>query len=156
MRELGLKPTETRTKQSIRRWRRTKDGAYDTVGACALDRAGNLASATSTGGRGFERPGRVSDSGMPVANYANEYCAISATGIGEEIVDEGVALKIATRVQDGMSLEKAFQKTFDELRSRHRHLGAVGVDRKGNLFSDTTTEILIFGWRKGEKERVGL
>ena len=145
----GLKAVDPRTKKSIRRWKQWKEAGYDTVGACALDRFGNLASATSTGGRGFERPGRVSDSGMPVANYADERSAISATGIGEEIIDEGLAIKIATRVRDGLSLSRAFQKTFDEIRTRGRRIGAIGLDSKGNVFHATTTEILLYGWRGG-------
>ena len=143
--KLGLKPTDTRTKESLLRWKKLKESGYDTIGACALDRFGNLASATSTGGRGLERPGRVSDSGMPVANYADERCAVSATGIGEEIIEEGLALKIATRIQDGVSLSKAFQKTFAEIRSRGQRMGAIGLDSKGNIFHLTTTEVLIWG-----------
>lgn len=151
--KLGLKPVDTRTPESIRRWKKHKDGGYDTVGACALDRFGNLASATSTGGRGFEFPGRVSDSGMPIANYADERCAISATGIGEEIINEGLAVKIATRVQDGISLKQAFKKTFEGVRLRGRRIGAVGVDMKGNIVHATTTEILLYGWM-GRGKRV--
>jgi len=146
--KLGLKPTDPRTPASIRRWKKSKGEGYDTVGACALDRFGNLASATSTGGRGFERPGRVSDSGMPVANYADERCAVSATGIGEEIIEEGLALKIATRVQDGRSLRRAFQKTFAEIRSRGRRIGAIGLDGKGNVSHAATTDILIYGMQR--------
>jgi len=111
----------------------------------------SIASATSTGGRGFEFPGRVSDSGMPVANYADLKCAVSATGIGEEIIDEGLAIKIATRVGDGATLREAFERTFREIRSRNRRIGAIGLDWKGNLAYQTTTEVLIYGWRKGGK-----
>ena len=154
--KLGMKSFDPRTKSSVLRWK--KQGRFsepslfssDTVGACALDRFGNLASATSTGGRGLERPGRVSDSAMPVANYANGHCAVSATGIGEEIIDEGLAIKIATRVEDGLKLSQAFQKTFKEIQSRGRRMGAVGVDRKGNLAYLTTTEVLLWAWQKGK------
>ena len=149
--KLGFKPEDPRTKESIQRWEKWKEEAYDTVGACALDRFGNLASATSTGGRGFERPGRVSDSAMPVANYADERSAISATGIGEEIIDEGLAIKIATRVQDGFKLTRAFEKTFKEIRSRNRRIGAIGIDSQGNLAYQTTTEVLLWAWRKGRR-----
>ncbi|HXV28560.1 MAG TPA: isoaspartyl peptidase/L-asparaginase [bacterium] len=150
-RTLGLKTLETRTKASIRHWLRTKEEACDTVGACALDRYGLLASATSTGGRGFERPGRVSDSGMPVANFADRGCAISATGIGEEIIEEGLAIKIATRVRDGLPLRQAFAKTFREVRSRFRKMGAIGVDAKGRVTWSKTTDVLIYAWQKGKK-----
>ena len=149
--KLGLKPFDTRTKDSILRWKKWKTKNFDTVGACALDRFGNLAGATSTGGRGVEHPGRVSDSGMPVSNYADSRCAISATGIGEEIIDEGLAIKIATRIQDGMNLEKAFKKTFDEINRRRRKIGAIGIDRRGNVTYAKTTEVLLYGWSTGKK-----
>ena len=147
-RGLGLKLVDTRTADSIRRW---KEGLKltDTVGAVALDRQGNLASATSTGGRGLERPGRVSDSGMPVANFADSRVAISATGIGEEIIEEGLALKIATRVEDSMTLKNAFQKTFAGVRAKGRSMGAVAVDTHGHIETATTTEVLLFACRKG-------
>lgn len=170
-RKLGFKIVDTRTEESIRRWKKyrppsissprraggglrwgeRKGESYETVGACALDRFGNLASATSTGGRGFEWPGRVSDSGMPVANYADEKCAVSATGTGEQIIDEGLAIKIVTRVRDGLAIDKAFQKTFKEVASRGRQIGAIGVDRRGKVARATTTDVLIYGWQKGKK-----
>ena len=153
-RKLGLKPEDPRTKESILRWKKWKENGYDTVGACALDRFGNLASATSTGGRGLERPGRVSDSAMPVANYADSRSAISATGIGEEIIEEGLAIKIATRVQDGLKLTQAFEKTFKEIRARGRRMGAIGIDVHGNLVHLTTTEVLLWAWRKGRKVEI--
>ncbi|MGH7198727.1 MAG: isoaspartyl peptidase/L-asparaginase [Candidatus Omnitrophota bacterium] len=152
--KIGLKPTDPRTKEAILNWKKWREKSYDTVGACALDRYGNLASATSTGGRGFETPGRVSDSGMPVANFADRLCAISATGIGEDIIDEGLAIKIATRVRDGSSLRAAFQKTFREVRSRERKMGAIGIDRKGNVVWETTTETLLYAWRQDKKEKI--
>ena len=149
--KLGLKSQDTRTKHAIERWKKSKETGFDTVGACALDFKGTLASATSTGGRGLEWPGRVSDSAMPIANYADAYSAISATGIGEEIIDEGLAIKIATRVRDGLSLRQAFAKTFKEVQSRKRRMGAIGLDAKGNVAWTTTTEVLIYGWQKGKK-----
>ena len=150
-RKIGLKAEDPRTRESIRRWKKWIGEAYDTVGACALDRFGNLASATSTGGRGFERPGRVSDSAMPVANYANARCAISATGIGEEIIDEGLAIKIAARVEDGMKLSRAFEKTFREIESRGRRIGAIGLDSRGNLACETTTEVFLWARQRWKK-----
>lgn len=144
-RRLGFKVCETRTSGAIRRWKKRQAQGSDTVGACALDRFGRLASATSTGGRGFETPGRVSDSSMPIANYATGRAAVSATGVGEEIMEEGLAVRIVTRVEDGMSLRSAFAKTFAELRQRNRKMGAIGLDRSGQWFQATTTEMLSFG-----------
>ena len=52
----------------------------------ALDADGNLAVATSTGGKGFEIPCRVSDSATVAGNFANNFAGISCTGVGEDIV----------------------------------------------------------------------
>ncbi len=148
-RENGFKQKDTRTPAAIRRWKKHMEEKCDTVGACALDNYGHLASATSTGGRGFERPGRVSDSGMPVANHADVYCAISVTGIGEDIIDHGVAIRIATRARDHNNLKQAFQKTFREIEIQNRYLGAIGIDLKGKSVHQTTTDFLIWGCMQG-------
>jgi len=71
-----------------------------TVGCVALDEDGKIAVATSTGGKGFEIPGRISDSATVAGNYANEFCGVSLTGVGEDIVSGAVAAKIVTRVTD--------------------------------------------------------
>lgn len=67
------------------RWREWEDGLRGrsgTVGACAVDAAGRTAAATSTGGRGMETVGRVSDSATVAGNYAMEDAAVSCTGVG--------------------------------------------------------------------------
>jgi L-asparaginase len=75
-----------------------------------------IAAATSTGGKGFEVPGRISDSATVAGNYANPFCGVSLTGVGEDIMSNATAAKIA-RVTDGFTLEEAFAKTFEELKS---------------------------------------
>ena len=92
-----------------------KNGGKGTVGCVALDKNGHLAAATSTGGKGFEIVGRISDSATVAGNFANKFAAVSCTGVGEDIVSNATASKIVTRVTDGMSLEKAFEKTFAAL-----------------------------------------
>lgn len=150
----GLKTGDPRTKEAVLRWKKQRERKSDTVGACALDERGKLAAATSTGGKGFETPGRVSDSGMPVSTYADARCAVSATGIGEEIMDQGLAVKIAARLADGMELEEAFGKTFAEVRKSGHRMGAIGLDRRGNVSHATTTEVLIYGWKKRGGEKI--
>ena len=83
-----------------------------TVGCVALDKDSNLAAATSTGGKGFEIPCRVSDSATVAGNYANQYAGISCTGVGEDIVSGALAAKIVTRVTDGFSLKDACRQIF--------------------------------------------
>ncbi len=129
-----------------RQWQQhIKDAStgHGTVGAVALDAEGRLAAATSTGGKGFERVGRVSDSGTPAGNYASADAAVSCTGMGEDILDEGLAVRIVTRVTDGMAVRKAFSVTFNEMKSRRRKLAAIGLDSHGQWTWDTTLPLLL-------------
>ncbi len=115
-----------------------------TVGCVALDANGKLAAATSTGGKGFEIPGRISDSATVAGNYANDDCAVSCTGVGEDIVSAAVATKIVTRVTDGFTIEKAFGKTFDELAVFDGFAGAIGLDKTGNMFWQESHPKIVF------------
>ncbi len=125
-----------------------------TVGCVALDNNGKIAVATSTGGKGFEIPGRISDSATVAGNYANEFCGVSLTGVGEDIVSGAVAAKIATRVTDGFTLEKAFEKTFAELLPFDGFAGAIAIDSQGNIFHQDSHPSMVFASFDGEKEQV--
>ena len=125
-----------------------------TVGCVALDMNGNIAVATSTGGKGFEIPGRISDSATVAGNYANEFCGVSLTGVGEDIVSGAVAAKIVTRVTDGFTLEKAFEKTFNELKPFDGFAGAIAIDNKGNIYHQDSHPSMVFASFDGEKEEV--
>ena len=121
-----------------------------TVGCVVLDSNGKLAAATSTGGKGFEIPGRISDSATIAGNYANADCAVSCTGVGEDIVSGAVASKIVTRVSDGFSIEKAFNKTFDELKEFDGFAGAIGLDKEGNVFWQESHPKIVFAAYDGD------
>ncbi|OYU84876.1 MAG: asparaginase [Flavobacterium sp. BFFFF2] len=115
-----------------------------TVGCVALDREGRLAAATSTGGKGFEIPGRISDSATVAGNYVNEFCGVSLTGVGEDIVSGAVAAKIVTRVTDGMTLAQAFEKTFDELKPFDGFAGAIAIDKNGQVFHQDSHPKMVY------------
>jgi len=142
-RTLGMTPWDPVTAARRRQWAHRLRGAHGTIGVVALDRDGRLAAGTSTGGRGFERPGRVSDSGMPAGNYATDAVAISATGRGEDIVDEGLAVRIAQQVADGRSVAEAVRRTVRELRQRTRQAGLIALDRAGRWTWATTLPALF-------------
>ncbi|MDI1317137.1 isoaspartyl peptidase/L-asparaginase [Flavobacterium sp.] len=125
-----------------------------TVGCVALDNEGKIAAGTSTGGKGFEIAGRISDSATVAGNYANEFCGVSLTGVGEDIVSGAVAAKIVTRVTDGFSLEKAFEKTFTELLPFDGFAGAIAIDSKGNIFHQDSHPSMVFASFDGENEEV--
>lgn len=131
-----------------------KNGKTGTVGAVALDVNGKIAAATSTGGRGMEWPGRVSDSPTVAGNYANAVVGLSATGIGEQIVDFALCAKIAVRCEDGMSLKTAFQKSFKEARDRKYHFGAIALNRTGEYAAATTTPSMVWAVADGDGVQV--
>ena len=142
-RERGFGVYDPVTAERKEQWLKKKAGkSHGTVGAVALDDQGHLAAATSTGGRGFERVGRVSDSAMPAGNYANQRAAVSCTGIGEQIIEEALAPKICVRIADGMTIQEAFQKSFQELRERNCQIGAIGVDQEGHVVVDHSTPMI--------------
>ncbi|MBD2569537.1 isoaspartyl peptidase/L-asparaginase [Anabaena lutea] len=121
-----------------------------TIGVVALDGYGKLAAGTSTGGKGFERIGRVSDSAMPAGNYATSYAGVSCTGIGEDIIDECLAAKIVIRVSDGMSLQEAMWRSFTEASKNARDLGAIALDATGAISWGKTSEILLAAFHNGD------
>ncbi len=110
---------------------------YSTVGAVALDRQGNLAAATSTGGMTNKRWGRVGDSPIVGAGtYAdNRSCAVSATGHGEYFIRATVARDICARVQySGATLEQAADQVIHgQLTEMGGTGGIIAVDPQGNV-----------------------
>lgn len=124
-----------------------------TVGVVARDGKGRLAASTSTGGRGFERIGRVSDTATVAGNYATEQAAVSCTGVGEDIVDEALAARIVVKVEEGMELEAAVETSMDDARSRDRRFGIIAVDRQGAMQWAKTTEVLLAVGRCGDEVR---
>lgn len=123
-----------------------------TIGVVALDQNGQLAAGTSTGGKGFERIGRVSDSATPAGNYATEQAGVSCTGIGEDILDECLAAKIVTRVTDGQTLKAAFNKSFGEAQERQRDFGAIGIDATGAIAWGKTCDVILAAFHNGESK----
>ena len=115
-----------------------------TVGCVCLDVNKNIAVATSTGGKGFEIPGRISDSATVAGNYANKYCGVSMTGVGEDIVSGAMAAKIVTRVTDGISITDAFHKSFEELKQINGFAGAIAIDNYGNIFHQESHPTMVF------------
>ncbi|WP_373524922.1 isoaspartyl peptidase/L-asparaginase [Nostoc sp.] len=129
----------------------TSNAGRGTIGVVALDASGRLAAGTSTGGKGFERIGRVSDSAMPAGNYATSNAGVSCTGIGEDIIDECLAARIVVRVTDGMSLKDAMQRSLGESHQNKRDLGAIALDVSGAIAWGKTSEILLAAYHDGEK-----
>src|SRR5690606_33555377 len=92
-------------------------GSMGTVGCVALDSAGNLAAAASTGGVNFKMVGRIGDSPVVGAGtYAdNRTCAVSCTGTGEEFIRRAAAYQVSALMEyRGVSLDEAVRIVVDE------------------------------------------
>ncbi|UAA37238.1 isoaspartyl peptidase/L-asparaginase [Paraneptunicella aestuarii] len=120
------------------------DYKFGTVGAVALDKNGNLAAGTSTGGMTLKRYGRVGDSPIIGAGtYAdNASCAVSATGHGEFFIRYNVAADICARVKyKGESAEKAANDVIHKvLKPVGGSGGVIVLDNKGNISTPYNTE----------------
>ena len=128
-----------------------------TVGAVALDRAGNLAAATSTGGITNKLPGRVGDSPLIGAGtYAdNAVCAVSGTGQGEYFIRQVVAYDVCALMQyRKMSLASAMHEVIHEKLGRTGGVGgAIAVDPAGNMVMDFNSVGMFRGARDSHGRR---
>ncbi len=123
---------------------------HGTVGAVALDRAGNLAAATSTGGYTNKPAGRVGDTPIIGAGtYArNGVCAVSGTGNGELFIRHVACHEVASLIAyQGLSLAKATRTVvFDRIGKHDLGAGMVAVDAEGNLAAPFNTVGMYRGW----------
>lgn len=130
------------------------DEVHGTVGAVALDRNGNLAAATSTGGMTNKRFGRVGDSPIIGAGvYAdNQTCAVSATGHGEYFIRLAVAHGISAAMEyRNLSLKEASELLIlKKLPALGGTGGVIAIDRKGTIAMPFNTEGMYRGyWLSG-------
>ena len=121
----------------------TGDYKFGTVGAVALDKHGNLAAGTSTGGMTLKMHGRVGDSPIIGAGtYANNAsCAVSSTGHGEFFIRATVARNICALMEYGnLSLQQAADRiVMNELVDMGGDGGVIAVDKEGNIATPFNT-----------------
>jgi beta-aspartyl-peptidase (threonine type) len=134
---------------------------YGTVGVVALDRLGNVAAGTSTGGLQGKMPGRVGDSPIIGAGtYAsNQSCAVSATGTGEYFIRLGVAREVCNLVAfKGMPLQQAADQVIHkELEALHGDGGVIALTPDGQLaWSFNTPGMFRARLREGGKLEIGI
>ena len=107
---------------------------HGTVGAVALDQAGRLAAATSTGGTFGKLEGRVGDSPLiGPGTWADDEIAISFTGTGEHIIRSGGAISIAHKVAAGATAETAIDEVLAEIERLGGDAGVIAVTRDGQV-----------------------
>lgn len=135
---VGVEPHETQV-----------DGdelGHGTVGAVALDRAGRLAAATSTGGLFGKRPGRIGDTPIPGAGtWADEAIAISCTGVGEYFILAGGAGDVAARIRyAGTAAQAAAEAMLARVKVQGGDGGLIAVGQDGQP---------VFAWNSGGLKR---
>jgi beta-aspartyl-peptidase (threonine type) len=120
--------------------------AGNTVGCVALDSAGRLAAATSTGGMTGKLPGRVGDAPICGAGtYADGACAVSCTGKGEEFIRHGIARRVAWLAADGTtSIDDAARACLEEV-LQPGDGGLIAIDRAGQISLRATTPAMPRG-----------
>jgi L-asparaginase / beta-aspartyl-peptidase len=125
-----------------------------TVGAVALDRAGHLAAATSTGGITNKLYGRIGDTPIIGAGtYANESCAVSGTGQGEFYIRQVVAYDVCAMVRyQKMPLAEAVRAVVHEkLKHAGGEGGVIALDGDGNVAMDFNSA----GMHRGVRSSTG-
>ena len=119
-----------------------------TVGAVALDKQGNIAAATSTGGMTNKMPGRVGDT--PIIGSGtwaqNEVCGVSSTGHGEFFIKFQVAKEVCTRIEYlNQSLEESSTNVIEELKKIGASGGLIAIDKNANISTPFNTDGMIRG-----------
>jgi len=133
--------------------------SHDTVGAVALDRDGNIAAATSTGGTLNKAPGRLGDSSLIGCGcYADdESAAASTTGWGEPIMKLVLAKWAADRVLAGNDPDWVAREAINYLQSRlNGHGGIILLNRKGRYGIAHNTPRMAWALHTGQEETVGI
>jgi beta-aspartyl-peptidase (threonine type) len=133
--------------------------SHDTVGAIALDRDGNIAAATSTGGTLNKAPGRLGDSSLIGCGcYAdNLSAAASTTGWGEPIMKLVLAKWTADRISAGNLPEWAAQEAMNYLKQRlNGHGGIIVLDAKGHFGIAHNTPRMAWAYKTTQKEDTGV
>ncbi len=133
--------------------------SHDTVGAVALDRHGNIAAATSTGGTLNKAPGRVGDSSLIGCGcYAdNETAAASTSGWGEPMMKLVLAKWATDRVTADVGPQQVAPAAIHYL---HRRLNGQGgiilLDREGRVGIAHNTPRMAWAWRSQAASQSGL
>jgi beta-aspartyl-peptidase (threonine type) len=133
--------------------------SHDTVGAIALDAAGNIAAATSTGGTLAKAPGRLGDSSLIGCGcYAdNESAAASLTGWGEPIMKLVLAKWSVDRVLAGNAPEWVSQEAINYLKARvNGHGGIILLDSRGRIGISHNTPRMAWAYKTRQREESGI
>ncbi len=150
--EQGLEIVDNAYFHTDRRWKslqKAKDKEkHGTVGCVALDKNGNLAAGTSTGGLTNKRWGRIGDSPIIGAGtYAdNKTCGVSGTGQGEYFIRGNIAYDVSAMMEyKSISVSDAAKQVIEKLTARGGRGGVIAMDSNGNIAMPFNTEGMYRG-----------
>jgi beta-aspartyl-peptidase (threonine type) len=153
----SLQKIKKRKKEEEKKKQKEKNKKFGTVGAAALDKEGNLAAGTSTGGMTYKRFGRIGDSPVIGAGtYANNRtCAVSCTGHGEYFMRTLAAYDISALMEyKGLSLADAAATVLKKLEDMGGSGGLIAMDGKGNITMPFNTGGMFRGFKINDGEMV--
>ena len=130
---------------------------HGTVGCVALDKKGNIAAGTSTGGLTNKRWGRIGDTPIIGAGtYANnETCGVSGTGQGEYFIRGNIAYDVsALMIYRSLTVKDAAGQVIDKLSERGGNGGLIAMDKNGKIAMSFNTEGMYRGYRVNGSESV--
>lgn len=133
------------------------DHKYGTVGCVALDKAGNLAAGTSTGGMTNKKYGRIGDSPIIGAgNYANnKSCGVSCTGTGEYFIRTLAAHEASDlMLYKGMTVSEALREVIGQIEELGGDGGMIAMDRDGNVAWEFNTDGMYRAYKRSTGENV--
>jgi beta-aspartyl-peptidase (threonine type) len=147
------------TERAYARWQQKraaqiqeKERKHGTVGAVAIDSAGHLAAATSTGGFANKHPGRVGDSPLVGCGfYADSHAGISCTGYGEDFIRLLIARRAAEYVAQGLTAQLAADEAITYLDTHTDETGGlIVIDAQGNVGFAKSREHMPYACISGE------
>ena len=128
-----------------------------TVGALALDKLGNIAAGTSTGGRSNKLPGRIGDSPIIGAGTwaQNNVCGVSGTGHGEYFIRYNVAREICARMEYlNLSVGEASAQVIGQLTAIGIEGGVIVLDKNGNISMEFNTDGMARAYRNSKGDEM--
>lgn len=153
-------PEDLVVPRQLERWKKGEAGRVGgTVGAVAVDLAGGVAAATSTGGMEGKPPGRIGDSAVIGAGtYADDGLgAVSATGHGEAIVRAALAARSAAALRGGLDPQTVAESAIATLQRRTGGKGGlIIVDPLGRIGQARNTEHMTVAWMRADRSQYAI
>jgi len=150
-------PSYFYSEEKLKRVRKQKAKEIGTVGALAMDKFGNIAAGTSTGGMTNKLPGRIGDSPIIGAGTwaQNNVCGVSGTGHGEYFIRYNVAREICARMEYlGLSVGESTSQVIGQLTTMGVNGGVIVLDKNGKISMEFNTDGMARAYRNSKGEEM--